>query len=772
MSYLNIVEELFLGNIELQRLQEFSQDDGFRKFFSKIGTEFGLIDSLKDSFNNGLIELGSISGTIKINPIFAIDKDGLFIVKDTQDNFQLPNDNNWYWIKISQQYSIEEKGIVSIDNFGLLSGVDTEFLKIFRGQPDFPTKIKFTNSSNNLLEYEVLEIIDDNNAYLQGVFIGETDLTFAMVGTFTEGYIPPTLNKFPFKYDNCLGQLILSNSMPSYTLGKEFFLAKVKRNGTLVYIEDQRSQFRFKLQSDYYLNQLPLKQNPLIGIEEIKWDSRTSTKENNLLYLAWGLRINNYTFNSNLNKLTITNGVGGRFKNTTFSSNFNDGDFDGWRVYSSQSDIYFKILSSTKVTTTIELILMNSDSSLLSGTDELIIVPPAEEIEIICVADIDYGTDLPNKNFIFPINERVGKINLLVDSNNYYYNIRYRYKSHNVYSEIYDLLDDSVGYFAEDQHYDDGNLIPSPTPTPYVVLPMPTGFIPLKLNSSAYQLFFLGDIPGLDIFPLLNSTTQIDLKVGSSKENLSIIALTPLTLTQDLIINLKSDPFTKNGNHFNINLFGNINLGSFAIYIRENYISSLIPGTLIKTIGSQNQLNYRQSPIQDLLWIRCMFNGFAWTIINEDDFLRTYQNYLSINQNILDIALKANSSQLNRISSQIIINNYIGNTELSVVALPALGKTSSKTKVHAQIWYQSDNGGAIYYDAINFILKINSTTQKLIKQTVQRISAHYVIDLMWVGLVSNTDILSIYAKTESVTPAMSNITIQDAILTADQLDGV
>lgn len=648
MSYLKIVEELFLGKIELTRFQEFMKDSGFQKFISKIGTEFGLIDSLTDSFKNGLVEAGTpILGlpTMKINELFAIDSDGLFITKNTTDSIPLVNDNNWYWVKISHTYNTREIGTVSISDSGILIGNNTEFLKIFRGQPDFPSKIKFYNSVNNLLEYEVLEVIDDYTATLQGVFITESNLEFSLIGTFTEGSVPSTVNKYPFQYDYCIGELILSNTTtpPAYTLGKEFFLARIKLNGGNLYIEDKRSDFRFKLQSDFYQNQLPLVQNPLIGVEEIKWDSQVSTRDKNLVYIGWGLRTTSYTFDSNTNLLTITNGKGGRFKSTTFTNNFTDGDFNGWRVYPKGGTNYFKILDSIKVVGTLKLTLMNGDALYLSGSDELIIVPPAEEIEIICSISSSTNTELPDFNFLCPINEGYAKIPLLVYESPFsYYQIRYRYKSHNSYSEIYDLINDTIGYYAENQHDIDG-LLTGVTQTPYSIIGG-TLFIILNMASTAYSLYNLGDIPGrsmtiLDGPPPVTQPYKINLEVGVNKKNQLFIAAGVFTLTANMIVNLKSNTITKNGNEFNLCFVGVIILNGFVIEIRENYVDPGTPGILLKSIVSQAELNYRQSSLYDLIWMRFMHDGTAWYSIGEDNFKRVYNNSINIAANVAAIAL-------------------------------------------------------------------------------------------------------------------------------------
>jgi len=129
MSYLKLAENLFLGKNELNRLIKFLDTDGFRNFLLNSSTKFGLIynDSIND-FPSGRIVTGTSvtpSPTIKSKEIKAIDSNGNFIYRDETDNISLPQNNIWYWIRISFQYSIIEKGTVSINTAGVLTGTNT-----------------------------------------------------------------------------------------------------------------------------------------------------------------------------------------------------------------------------------------------------------------------------------------------------------------------------------------------------------------------------------------------------------------------------------------------------------------------------------------------------------------------------------------------------------------------------------------------------------------------------------------------------------------------
>jgi len=113
----------------------------------------------------------------------------------------IANNGLWYWIKIAHQFINEEVGTVSIDVNGNLTGIDTKFTEVLRGAPNFPSKIRLLDASYNLLDYEIVEVIDDTTVLLAGVassFTAESTLTYALLGTFTPGHVRTPTDKYPF----------------------------------------------------------------------------------------------------------------------------------------------------------------------------------------------------------------------------------------------------------------------------------------------------------------------------------------------------------------------------------------------------------------------------------------------------------------------------------------------------------------------------------------------------------------------------------------------
>ena len=69
------------------------------------------------------------------------------------------------WLILSRSVHNWEEGTVSVTVDGALNGIGTHFTEILRGQPNFPTKVKF-NSANNTGEYEVVSVTSDSSNFV------------------------------------------------------------------------------------------------------------------------------------------------------------------------------------------------------------------------------------------------------------------------------------------------------------------------------------------------------------------------------------------------------------------------------------------------------------------------------------------------------------------------------------------------------------------------------------------------------------------------------
>lgn len=590
MSNIKFSPSLFLETIELQRFKEsldiesinsstgLASNGGWRKNLLEETVSFGLVKNNRDiSFKNGLVNADSdlIVGsqtfkTIKIQNLYAIDSFGQSIYQDPVQSKTIPSDSNWYWVRISHNYSSIEKGTFSLAIDGTLSGTGGEFTKILRGGlSNFASKIRFSNSTLNTLDYEVLQVIDDNNCILIGTsFQAETGLTLSNVGTFTPGVQPSSNDVLPFQYDSCfleLVQEVIINTPPStgFTQDVTFYLARVNSDGTNLQVQDKRKDFWETKGSNLAIS-IDRIQNALIGVEAVKFSNPLDPGDKNNILVSWGLRCSSWNINTNTNTLTISGSVtGGIYRDINSITN---NAFNEWRVYTSNG-LYSRIISSVKTGSAFNLVLdtLDIDNYYTGGigingniiTQELLIVPDTEEVEILLSPDPSDNLSSEIVSYTFPVNTRIGTCPVLAytpTSPNTYvlYNIKYRYKSFKEYTQYQVTPSSTTGYYTENSFDTSGNLIISPTLLPYTSDPI-NGFIQVNISPNAYLNFVKkvdkGDLIG--VTDLTSLTVFTDLIVGTSLNFLNITG--NITLLGNTVIRL-STVGAISGNEFRVHL--------------------------------------------------------------------------------------------------------------------------------------------------------------------------------------------------------------------------
>jgi len=616
MSNLKFSENAFLEKQELNRFKKFIFDDGFKSLFKKQTFAYGIVKELDDpSFLNFKVQQGTNSGTFKLTQdSYAIDSDLNIITKKAEDNIAIPNDNAFYWIKISHELSPNEAGLVSVDGSGVVTGVGTEFETVLRGQPNFPSKIAFVDSSLNTLEYEVATVISDTSLQLQGSFSAESNLTYKVVGTFVPGSNPSSGQKDLFQYSSCDLELVAeasTNVPPAKTDGLEFYIARIRNNAGVLTIQDKRTEV-WKLKSDFDISTPQASDNALIGVESIKWNSVYSPRDKNVIDIAWGMRSSNWTIDSAVNLLTINAGVGGKFKRT---SDFTDGDFDGWRVYNSVGG-YSKIVSSAKVSTQINLVLDYLNVDDFTASTEITIVPDCEEIQIKFSQDAsEAAIELIDRVFTYPIRQSLASIEIIVPGSTYDYNITYRHKTLNDYSVWNFFPNDSVGYFSEPSFTALGVL--DANPANHVIVPynghISNGYITFTLATNAYfnrlNNIESGDLFGVSEVVISNSTPTIPLLVGSQSQN-QIFSGT-VTLSLQHVINLRTTGAIA-GNAFFLKFTADIDLDGQDFYIAQDYNGVGVPTNILITF---DEFYVAASKAEDL-YFYFLFDGTNW-VVNE-----------------------------------------------------------------------------------------------------------------------------------------------------------
>jgi len=386
MSSVKLNQDLFLGTQELNRLVRFLSQDGHGRNLNNTIESFGIVSRNEQDINFGALRISAGSGvdSLSMRAGYAIDKNLNMIAnpKAQTDIITIPTDGVDRYLFIKYKAVNTEEGTVNIFANGDIAGTGTFFTEILRGQPNFPTRIKFPNSALNTGEYDVVGVTSDTVAVISGALVPENNQEYIVVGTFTPDHIVPSASKDIFQYDSF--ELVLSTSQTPSLPQEEFLLAKVNSDGVTLTFEDQRNEY-FDTKGSY---------NPvtdtttsvLAGVELEKWAPEESAEAENIVRLGWGFRVSagNWSGDIQLRQITINAGSGGIFDTVT---DFTTGDFNGYNLYVGKSGKPIKIVSSFLVGSTIQLNLRQfstADIPVASiGTVDLVITPRGTAIEIV-----------------------------------------------------------------------------------------------------------------------------------------------------------------------------------------------------------------------------------------------------------------------------------------------------------------------------------------------------------------------------------------------------
>jgi hypothetical protein len=247
MGYMKISPDQYLGSQELNRLLYFMKDEGWLKFLKAITQSTGVCFTTPNSLK---VSDSGTSGVLNIQGGYAIDSNYnvIFLRNQISSSFfgvTVPDDNIWYYVYIAYEGTNQEAGTVNIGSDGSITAVTTpDFSNVLRGLPSNPVKIKFPNSVVNVDEYEVLNVVSDSEAQLNvSNMTAETGAEYTVVGSFTPGVAINNDAKNIYFYDGWT----LGISLAILDTGAKIPLARVKRNGTTIDVEDTRSIYKFKL---------------------------------------------------------------------------------------------------------------------------------------------------------------------------------------------------------------------------------------------------------------------------------------------------------------------------------------------------------------------------------------------------------------------------------------------------------------------------------------------------------------------------------------------
>lgn len=409
---LNFKNHLFLGTEELDHFKDSLKSNGYERLFKQSIISYGVSKLPTDTNFNALkVISGTTNGQLTVKAGMAIDSniDAIELPTDQVDVLTTAGDSVTRYVILKYNSSNTVKGTVNITATGQVTGTGTEFTKVLRGMPNFPTVVSF-NASANTAEYSVASVTNDTNMQLNvvaGSLTAETNKTMSIVGTFTPSVSIPAASKYPMQRDLWTLTLETTNTANGTT---SFALASVNNNGTTTVINDLRSSNIFSLGAGTVVSSALSTTNKCIGVTGVRYGGLKSPKDKNVMIVEWGWFAKNadWSFNATSNKITITGGSGGAMATT---AGFTTGDFDGWYVYEHNQGNKFKVISSTAAGGNIELII-EAPQTVPDGTKAINVVPSAEHIEL--KVKVVGGNANQERIVSFPISDRVGHI--LVDA--------------------------------------------------------------------------------------------------------------------------------------------------------------------------------------------------------------------------------------------------------------------------------------------------------------------------------------------------------------------
>lgn len=396
MSRLKFSSNLFLEVNELKRFEDFIGDQGWKRAMKALTNNFGIVQDNSNSYFKVTQKSGSNS-TVVINAGLAFDSSMNAIVMKDDLELQIANTGENRWIVLSRSVTNEEQGSVSINSDGSLSGSNTEFTKVLRGQPNFPVKVKFTNSNQNTSEYEVVSVTSDTSALLSGSFVKQDNLKYAVIGTFTPGFQPTDENKMIYEYDSYAISIIDSESRPEVN-DDEFILAMVSFNASgAINVSDERIRSMFN--NPYIQNSdIENSYDPIVSLLSTGIVGGIyAQNDENLdieLIIEHGYTITKQELisTSTSNTLNILSGS----CNFLGSGDIPDGIFKGWLLIN-RANMKYAVIDDNENKS---LFISNLDSSLiLENGNDLVVVPNVKEIEY--EIKVSSNVDRPQCPFFF-----------------------------------------------------------------------------------------------------------------------------------------------------------------------------------------------------------------------------------------------------------------------------------------------------------------------------------------------------------------------------------
>ena len=395
MSKLKLSPNLFLEVAELENFRRLIVDEGYKAVFKSMVKNFGIArDSDKNAFE---VTATGEENVISIAPGTAWDKDFNRIISLEAVTAQAIQSDTRTWVVLSRAVNNYEPGTVSVATDGTLTGVGTEFTKVLRGGDNFPNAVKFIDSTKNILNYEVINVVSDTSAVIAAPAAAESGIRYGVVGAFTPGFVPSTVNELIYEYDSFVIQMIQSETQPEVEEGREFIIAQLNWDSGDMAIVDMRNSCTFNAE------QIEAATTNIVSVLDVErfGNMLRIGVENGYTVTSFEVRSSALQFRilgGHNNVLGTVSGDTGTIPSSTFA---------GWTLFNRATGKGVRIVDNAN--TTLTLASWSGDIALGEG-DDFVIVPSAAEIEYQLVASGATTWGGVRSTARFPVTDAAGNI--------------------------------------------------------------------------------------------------------------------------------------------------------------------------------------------------------------------------------------------------------------------------------------------------------------------------------------------------------------------------
>lgn len=374
MSKLKFSPNLFLEVAELENFRRLMVDEGYKAVFRSMVKNFGIAsNSDPNAFE---VTATGEANTISIAPGVAWNKDFDRIVSVEAVVAQAIQSDVKTWVVLSRAVTNYEAGTVSVTTDGTLTGVGTEFTKVLRGGDNFPNAVKFIDSTQNILNYEVINVVSDTSAVIAAPAVAENNMRYGVVGAFTPGFVPTTANELIYEYDSFQIRMVQSETAPELQEGHEFIIAQLNWESGEMSIVDMRNSCTFDAEPADEIIAASSNIVSVLNVERYGNMLRIAV-ENGYTITGFEIRATALQFrildgHNNVLGL-VTGGVG----------NIPSSAFAGWMLFNRATGKGVRIIDNAS--TTLTLASWSGDLALGEG-DDFVIVPAVADIEYQMVA--------------------------------------------------------------------------------------------------------------------------------------------------------------------------------------------------------------------------------------------------------------------------------------------------------------------------------------------------------------------------------------------------